>query len=317
MLKKTSKILKLLLLPIGIFLIFNFITPGFGVHTIPVIISQSITQVVIGFGLSLLMNADMMDFSMGARTIFAAIVGGMLSQFMGIPGLLIGCFIGGMFGAFMMAVIYRYLKIPVMVVSLGIVMIYEVLGAKLTGSSGYLRISSDVYAIGSYPNNIIILVLSGILCYMLFYKMKIGSHITAVGNDEKMCKNVGVNADRVKFIAILLTGVFCAISALLTICYSGAITASTGMGTMSIIFKPIMCVIIGRQMRKSLDNMPLLIFIGGLSISIIFNGFIALGLPGALQNVVLGLFLIVILGYSGNSQKIMKTYQRLKLSISN
>ncbi len=309
--RNIRNIMKLLLLPVGMFLVFTIIAPGFGFHSIPVIISQSIIQVVIGFGLSLLMNAELMDFSMGARTVFAAILGGILSQSMGLPGLLLGCLTGAMFGALLMAVLYQHLKIPVMVVSLGIVMIYEVLGAKLTGSSGYLRIGSDIYQVGSYPNNIIILILAGVLCYILYYKMRIGCHITAVGNDEKMCRNVGVHADRVKFTAIMLTGVFCAIAAVLTICYSGAITASTGMGTMGVIFKPIMCVIIGRQMRRTLDNMPLLIFIGGLCISIIFNGFIAIGLPDALQDIVLGAFLIIVMGYSSNSDKITNLYRRL------
>jgi ribose transport system permease protein len=306
-----KNIIKLLMLPVGLFLIFSIIAPGFGFHSIPVILSQSIVAVVIGFGLSLLMNAELMDFSMGARTVFAAILGGILSQSMGIPGLLLGCLAGALFGALLMAILYQYLKIPVMVVSLGIVMIYEVLGAKLTGSSGYLRIDSEIYKIGSYPNNIIILVLSGVLCYVLYYKMKIGCHITAVGNDERMCKNVGIKAAKVKFTAIMLTGLFCAIAAVLTICYSGAITASTGMGTMGVIFKPIMCVIIGRQMRKTLDNMPLLILIGGLCISIIFNGFIAIGLPDALQDIVLGVFLIAVMGYSSNSEKVSNLYRRL------
>ncbi len=308
--KNMINVMKLSLLPAGMFLIFTLIAPGFGLHSIPVIISQSIIQVVIGFGLSLLMNAELMDFSMGARTVFAAIFGGILSQSMGMAGLLLGCLIGAMFGALLMAVLYRYLRIPVMVVSLGIVMIYEVLGAKLTGSSGYLRIGSEIYKIGSYPNNIVILILAGVLCYILYYKMRIGCHITAVGNDEKMCRNVGIHADKVKFTAIMLTGVYCAIAAVLTICYSGAITASTGMGTMGVIFKPIMCVIIGRQMRKTLDNMPLLIFVGGLCISIIFNGFIAIGLPDALQDIVLGIFLILVMGYSSNSDKIANFYRR-------
>lgn len=310
MYKNIINVVKLLLLPIIMFLVFSLIAPGFGSHSITIIISQSIIQIVIGFGLSLLMNAELMDFSMGARTAFAAILGGIMSQTMGVAGLLAGCLIGSLFGSFFMAVIYRYFRIPVMVVSLGIVMIYEVLGAKLTGSSGYLRVPKDIYQIGSYPYNVVILLFAGILCYVLYYKMKIGCHITAVGNDEKMCKNVGINADWVKFIAIVLTGLFCAIAALLTICYSGSITASTGMSTMNMVFKPIMCVIIGRQMRGLLDCMPVLIFVGGLCISIIFNGFIALGFPEALQSIVLGLFLIMVIASSANSGELARVFKK-------
>ena len=68
------------------------------------------------------------------------------------------------------------------------------------------------------------------------------------------------------------------------------------MTSMSMVFRPIMCVILGRYMRKQVECMPLLIFIGGISITIIFNGFVALGFSEALQDIALGMFLIIILG---------------------
>lgn len=310
MAKRITGILKLFAMPVAIFLIFSFVAKGFGVHSIPTILSQSVTPVMIGFGLSFLMNAELMDLSMGARTVLAAILGGTMAQSMGIAGLILGCLIGGLAGSVVMALIYRYSRIPMMVVSLGIVMIYEVVGAKITGSSGYLRIDSDVYKVASYPLNLVILLAGGVLCYILYYRTQIGCHITAVGNDEKMCKNVGVNPDRVKFIAIILTGIFCAIAAVLTICYSGAITASTEMGTISMAIKSIICVILGRQMRKVCDCMPLLIGIGGLCVTIIFNGFIAMGFSDSLQDIVLGLFLIIVLGYSANSKVFAEIFKK-------
>ncbi|MFT3985569.1 MAG: hypothetical protein QM697_16825 [Lachnospiraceae bacterium] len=300
---------ELLILPVGLFLIFSMLAEGFGLHSIPIIISQSMIPVVTGFGLSLLMNADLMDFSMGARAVFAATIGGILAQQYGIAGLVAGCVIGALGGAFLMAGLYQILKIPAMVISLGIVLIYEVVAAKLAGSSGYIRISANQYSIGSYPYNIMIMLIAAIIFYILFYRTQIGCHITAVGNDEKMCKNVGVDAAKVKFLAIILTGVFCSFSALLMICYSGSVTASTDMGTMSLVFKPIMCVILARHLRKYFDCMPVLIGLGGLCLSIIFNGFIALGFDEALQDIVLGVFLVLVLG----SSTILKEFKKLQL----
>lgn len=299
-------LIELLVLPIALFLLFSIMANGFGLHSISIIISQSMIPVVTGFGLSLLMNADLMDFSMGARAVLAATIGGLMAQRYGIVGLIIGCAVGAMGGALLMAVLYRFLKIPAMVISLGIVLIYEVLAAKMAGSSGYIRIAASQYIIGSYPYNIVIMLIAAVLFYILFYKTQIGCHITAVGNDEKMCKNVGVHADNVKFIAIILTGIFCGFSALLMICYSGSVTAGTEMTTMGLVFKPIMCVILARHLRKYFDCMPVLILLGGFCLSIIFNGFIALGFDESIQDIVLGVFLMLVLGSSSISNEIKR-----------
>lgn len=306
--KNVFNIIKLISLPIILYIIFTICATGFGLHSLPIIISQSMIPTMLGLGLYLMMNADLMDFSMGARAVFAAIIGGIMAQKFGVMGLVAGCFIGGMTAALIMALLYRFMKIPAMVISLGIVLIFEVAGAKLVGSSGYLRITEAEYFIGSYPSNVAIVFLSALFAYVLYYKTRIGSHITAVGNDEKMCKNVGIHADRVKFIAIVLTGIFGSLSALLYICYSGSITAGTEMTSMGMGFKPIMCVILGRYMRKRIECMPLLIFVGGLSITIIFNGFVALGFSEALQNIALGIFLIIILG----SRVISKSFSEMR-----
>ena len=309
--KNVINTIKLASLPIALFLIFSIFAKGFGVHSIPIIVSQSVIPVITGLGLGILMNAGLMDFSMGARAVFGALVGGMLAQEYGVWGLLLGCALGAMFAAFVMALLYYVLKIPAMVISLGIVLIFEVLGAKIASSSGYLTITKSEYIIGSYPNNTIIMLAAVAIAYIIYYKMQIGNHVIAVGNDEKMCKNLGINASKVKFIAILLTGIFSAFAALLYICYSGSITVATEMSTMSMVSRPIMCVVLGRYMRKYLDCMPLLILIGGLSISIIFNGFIAMGFSENIQDIVLGVFLILILG----SESITEIFSQKKRKV--
>lgn len=296
--KNVLNLVKLIILPIILYVIFSVCASGFGLHSLPIVVSQSMIPTMMGLGLYLMLEVGIMDLSMGSRTIFAAIIGGILAQNYGAVGLIAGCIIGGMTAAIVMAVLYRVMKIPGMVVSLGIILIFEVAGAKLAGSSGYLRISESEYFVGSYPVNIILVFAASVFAFFLYYRTRIGSHITAVGNDEKMCKNVGINADRVKFTAIVLTGIFGSLSGLLYICYSGSITATTDMASLSMTFKPIMCVILGRYMKKYIECMPLLIFVGGISITIIFNGFIALGFSDAIQDIVLGLFLIVILGFN-------------------
>jgi ribose transport system permease protein len=56
------------------------------------------------------------------------------------------------------------------------------------------------------------------------------------------------------------------------------------------------------QLIKLIDNLAFAILVGELSISIIFNGFIALGLTDSVQNIVLGIFLIVVMAISANAR---------------
>lgn len=310
---RAVRFLSVVALPVALFLLFMVAAKGFGVHSLSIILSQTMIPAAMAFGMCLVMNTGMMDFSMGVRSVFAAMVGALGAVRFGIPGMLLGSLLGGMAGALLMGVLYRVLRIPAMVVSLGVVMVYEILGAKLAGSTGYISIGAKLYSIASYPRNMLFVLAGAVLLYIIFYKTKIGSNLVAVGNDELMCKNVGIDPAKVKMNAFILSGIFASIAGVLYLCYSGSITASTGMGTMSLVFKPLMCVLIARVLRRFVDNMPLLILIGSLSLAIIFNGFIALGFSDALQDVFLGLFMIGVMGYSGSAEQLNTWLYRRKL----
>ena len=304
--KTVYKILGVCLLPFLVFFLFFFLADGFGFHTVRVIISQSMLPTALGLAMACVMPSGLMDFSPGARAVFAAVIGGLLGSRLGLFGFLIGCFVGAMAGAVLLALLYRYLRIPSMVVSLGLVLSLEALTDRIcVWTTGFSRvdISSDLAVFGAYPYNIIIVVVASLLFYYLFYKTKQGCLVNAVGNDEAMLKSMGVNVDRVKFIAIVTSGLFIGFGAILQICYANSVTAIVNMGTMTMVFKPMMGVLIAMELVKIIDIMPLMIFIGELTIQTVFNGFIAMGLTDNIQNIVLGLFLLLVLGISVNREK--------------
>lgn len=289
------------LLPVGLFAAFMVLAKGFGLHSIPIVVSQAMVPLVIGFAAAMTMRMDLFDFSPGVRVVFAAVIGGMMEHSYGLPGLLVGCMAGGILGGYAIAFMYRILRIPAMVVSLGFILIFEVFGAKIAGSSGYIKIAESSAAWCSYPVNIFIALASCAVFYVIIYRTRIGCHLHAVGNDEKMARSMGIDTESVKFRGFAISGLFCGIAAILMISYSASVTAQTGMVTMSMIFKPIIGVLIGIQLAKIVDDLAFAILIGELSISIIFNGFIAMGLADTAQNIVLGVFLIVVMAVSAKS----------------
>ncbi|MDD3338528.1 MAG: hypothetical protein PHS82_06680 [Lachnospiraceae bacterium] len=310
--KKASKIIGICVLPFLVFFIFFFLADGFGFHTIPIILSQSMIPTTLGLAMACVMPAGLMDFSPGARMIFGAIVGGVMGNSFGIIGFVLGSLIGAMVGSLAISLLYRYLKIPSMVVSLGVVLVMEALSdrfATLFTGGATVQIPAMISNLGNYPKNVLITLVACLIFFYMSYKTKLGCLINATGNDEAMLKNMGVNVESVKFKAFVLSGLFCFFAAMLQICYSGTVQALTNMSTMTMVFKPMMGVLIAMQLVKIYDNMPLMIFIGELVIQTVFNGFIAMGWTDNIQNIVLGVFLILVLGFSENTARIAE-YRR-------
>lgn len=314
--KRLTNIVGVCVLPFLVFFIFYFAADGFGFHTIPIIISQCMVPTTLGFAMACVMPAGLMDFSPGARLILGAIAGGLMGNVCGIPGLIIGSFIGAMAGGILIALLYRYLRIPSMVVSLGVVLIMEAFTERLAmgvGGASIVKIPERLSSIASYPNNVILTLIAGLILYYILYKTKLGCQINAVGNDEALLKNMGVNVETVKFKAFAVSGIFCFFAAMMQICYSGSVQSVVSMGTMTMVFKPMMGVLIALQLIKLFNNMPLMIFVGELVIQTVFNGFIALGLTDSIQNIILGFFLLVVMGVSENSSRVTEMMRRNKV----
>jgi ribose transport system permease protein len=295
MMRKVLQWAGLLILPVFLYLVFTLTSKGFGLHSFGIVLSQAMIPAIMGFSMTITMRMGMFDLSPGAQVIFAAICGGLLEHLFGFAGLVTGCIGGGLFAGLTMALLYRTLKIPSMVISLGFMLVFEVIAARIAGSSGYIQISQFSAGLGGITLNYAVLIITSILFYLLIYRTKLGCHIQAVGNDEKIAKNMGMDTALVKFKGLVFSGFFCGLASILQIRYSGTITAQIGLVSLTMIFKPIIGVVIGLQLVKLIDNLPVLILIGEVSISIIFNGFIALGMTDTAQNIVLGAFLIIIM----------------------
>lgn len=311
--KKLTKVIGVCLLPFLVFFAFFFLADGFGFHTIPIILSQSMIPTVLGLAMACIMPAGLMDFSPGARLLLGGIIGGLMGNAFGVAGLIIGAFIGAMTGGIVIALLYRYLRIPSMVVSLGVVLVMEALSDRVAtwiGGSSTVHIPGALAVLANYPRNVIITLIACLFFYYISYKTKLGCLINATGNDEAMLRSMGTNIDNVKFKAFLLSGLFCFAGAMMQICYSGTVQAVVNMGTMTMVFKPMMGVLIAMQLIKIYDNMPLMVLIGEIVIQIVFNGFIAMGWTDNIQNIVLGIFLLVVMGVSENTGRMAEARRK-------
>ena len=188
-----------------------------------------------------------------------------------------------------------------MIVTTGLALIYESLANYIAGSQAP-TLPSDLRGFGMMPGNLILAAISFAIAYIILNYTKIGTYTYAIGSNEFVAKNMGINVNKYKVIAFILSGAFFGIEGILTIGYGSSMVAQTGMGSMSRNFIPTMGCFFGMAFRKY--GIPLqAIVIGEFAINIIFYGFIALGAPTAIQDVITGLALLIVITLTSNTEK--------------
>lgn len=230
----------------------------------------SLIATVGAVGFYFVMVMGMFDFSIGANIMLSAIVGCVFATSfnLGYVGLIAGCIICGTIVGVLNGIFYVKLRIPSMIVTTGLALIYESIANYIAGGVEQ-TLPANLRMFGQMPGDIILAVLACVVAYIFL-------------------------VNKYKVLAFILSGAFLGVMAILTISYGSSMVAVTGMASMSRNFVPTMGCFFGLAFKKY--GMPLqAIVIGEFVINIIFFGFIALGAPTAIQDVITGLALLIII----------------------
>ena len=276
--------------------IFKILTPGnFGSpKNLVSYFEASLLAAVGAVGFYFVMVMGMFDFSIGANIMLSAIVGCVFATRFGLGyfGLIVGAVITGALVGLLNGVFYVNLRIPSMIVTTGLALIYESVANYIAGGVEQ-TLPSNLRAFGQMPGNLIMAVIAFVAAYLLLNYTRIGTYTYAIGSNEFVAKNMGINVNKYKVLAFVISGAFLGVMAVLTISYGSSMVAVTGMASMSRNFVPTMGCFFGMAFRKYGIPLPAII-IGEFVINIIFFGFIALGAPTAIQDVITGLALLLV-----------------------
>lgn len=308
--RKIKNMLIMLAVPIALFIIFTLFIQNYKLDTLRIVVTQAVIPTVIGYAMCFLNAAGMFDLSCGAAIILSAMVGGALSKSLGLAGLILGCMCTSMVLGVFNGAVYRALRIPCLIVSLGLLLIYEILAQKI-GLGVSVQISSAISWIGKFPYNLIVLAVSGALFFLIYNRTRVCCHIRAVGSEELLAGTMGIHTGRTKFMTFVLGGVFLGIASILQISYADSITAVSSLASISMVFQPLMGVLTAFAIQ---EWCPLTfgVFISQVTISMVFNALIACGLPSTMQDVVLGIMLIIVMGFALNNERIKRFFAQRK-----
>jgi len=305
------KLLKMMIMPVLVYVLMIILAPReFRTPMVlKIVLTQALIPTMIGYGLCFTQVAGLANLGGGAVVISGAMFGGALGLRFGLIGLILGSIVSGLLMGMVTGGIYTLFKIPSLVVSIGIILVFEVISFEIVGA--YLTIPTTISFLGKYPYNVYITFGGATLFYLLYYKTKFSCHLRAVGSEELLAKTMGVKTQWIKFLAFSVAGLFFGITAFLQVGYAGGASAVSDLSSLTTIFQPLIGAMVAMAMRK-VYNLAIGVFVTSFSISLLFNGLIAMGLPDTMQNVVLGVFLILVLAFTAYSEAITRYIQCIK-----
>lgn len=311
--KFLTSALKTISLPIIVYLIFLIICfeRFSNWNCVYTIFLQSIIPTITAYSVAFGNICGLFDFTVGSQQIISGVVGGLLAARFGFAGMIIGAITSSVLVSCVTGILNKCFRIPSLVLTMGLTMIYEILGTKLAGHYGFVQIDTKYAIFGSSPNIVIIFILTAALFYFISNHTVFSFHMRAVGSNEHVAKNSGIRTDLVKLKAFVYGGIFIGISAILTLSQSGSVGAQTSLGSVTIVFKPLISILLALVLQR-ICNLAIGIFIAQFSLNIIFIGLIAAGLPDTFQNVVLGFFLLVVMILFQNVDYLEKLWDRIK-----
>lgn len=295
---KVKSVLMLVGVIVLTYLVFFILQPDrFGsMGSMLMLVQQSFMPAVAACGYFFAYTIGLFDLSMGANIILSALVGCTLSLRFGYLGLLLGCSVTGAIIGFVNGIVTLKLKIPAVVATVGMLIIYECFGYYITiiaGGQNTLTLDTSLRAFGSTPWNIILEAGSFIVCHILYKYSRLGLYANAIGTNPKLAKSAGINSDKWLLVASVVGGLFLGIMSILTISYGSTLSPALNMESFKRGFTPIMGCFLGVAMKKYISPV-IAIILGEFLLYLLMNGLITAGVDATMQDVVKGAVLLIV-----------------------
>ena len=262
---------------------------------------SSAPALMVAIGVTFVIIMGSIDLSMEGTVSVCAVVfafafiamGGTLASWgwLALPlALLIGAVIGLVNG-----LVHVYLKIPSFMASLAMGFVGTGFALLLTGGDR-IRIEDDLFR-GllterwfNFPIMCYVALAFLLFAWFIQTRTTLGRNFYAVGGGEDLAHASGLNVNRVRIMGFALAGVFYAVGALLAVGRIGIAETATGSNFM---FVSITSVVVGGTALWGGIGGVWNTLIGVLIVNVIGNGMVVIGLPGYVQDGVLGILVIV------------------------
>lgn len=296
---KLNKYLVPILFPVVFFLIIMILLPEkISLSNIPYIILQSVMPAVIAWGACFSMTIGNINFATGAFVITSAIIGGniALKLNLGIWGIIILCPLIGLICGNITGWLFVMLKIPSMIVSIGVMLVLESICSVVFGGGG-VYLPREYVVFGNSIYTLIFGAVIFIFAFILYNYMPFGYHVRAIGNNPAVARTSGLNVFKMRFLCFALGGLFAGFYAALLLGSTSVQRPVNAMGSMRMVFDAMMCVFVGTSIGGSMSVISS-IFIGSVVMQILQLLLTAANFPSTFTQAIIAFVVLIAMCYS-------------------
>ena len=263
------------------------------------ILKQTAFNAFLAVGMLLCLITAGIDLSVGANAVFCACLMGALSKSgmsSGILLMIIGILAGGLVG-FINGTLLTRLHLPHPFVStLGMKNVLWGLALLVTGSQMINTFPASVQWLGlttivGFPVSFIVVIVLYIVMHVFLSKTALGRSIYCAGGNMEATRLSGINTANVLTFCYTMSGIMAALAGIVSVGRSGICNGANA--TQPYDTDAIAACIIGGASFTGGKATMFGTMLGCLIISVLRNGFTLLSIDSAVQNIVLGLVIIL------------------------
>ncbi|MCF0229085.1 MAG: hypothetical protein HUJ76_05255 [Parasporobacterium sp.] len=276
------------------------------------ILRQCVFPVCVAWGMTFIFGSGLVDLSIGAQVALGANVGAILAvqAGWGYVGLIIAPLVVIVACELAVVLCSEVFKIPGWIAGLGCGLIFEAIlaiwsasASKSLGSS-VINLPKELKVLGTWPWNVIIMLVMFVIVYILQNRTTIGVELKAIGGDPAVASAVGINRRKALIVAIVIGALCVAVGSICYISYGGKVEGSTGLASLTTIFKALAIVMLAQSLNSFVSE-PVGVLFAGIFIMALVDFMTKLKIEaGTLQEVVLGAIVVICgvlsrIGYKG------------------
>lgn len=263
------------------------------------------------FALSINLNSGRFDFSLGSIALVSSVISSMICMQLGLPTLamLILSLLSGAVLGLVSGIVYVLIKLPPIIVSLGIALFYEGLAFTITDGYGVSFVSNvELTSFPSVRNYLLVIIVALAVIILLFDYTRFGYDYKALLSGQKVSVNTGIKEVPNAVICYAVCGALMGIVGFISATNTGTIQMSLNFSSISVMFTAFLPMFIGGFIGRYCND-KIGYVLGAVTTALISLMYARLNVDSSLQQIVTALTLVGFLIFLNNEGKLKSLFR--------
>ena len=274
---------------------------------------RSVTSVMLTtFALSINLNSGRFDFSIGSVSLVSSVIGAQICISAGLktPWMFAICLLAGMVLGAASGLLYVLIKLPPIIVSLGVALFYEGLAFTITNGYGVSFVTNtELISFPSVQNYLLVIIVALAVIIFLFDYTKFGYNYKALLSGQKVAVNTGIHEVGNAIGCYAIAGGLMGIVGFISSTNTGTIQMALNFGSIGVMFTAFLPMFIGGFIGR-FCNERIGYLLGAVTTALISLMYARLAVDSSIQQIVTALILVGFLIYLNNEGKLKKLFKR-------